>query len=200
MDTLPLNSIAVPTLLMAIGLFFFIRASVKDRTESIALASDRPPEQLSVQLKQYFTERAYRPVGFDAEKNQVTFEGRVGASVFLAVFLSLLAAIGFSCVALVLMSLIPAVSNLAFVLVLLSPLAGWFYWRNANRTERVAVTVRTVVPLSSQTHSDKTTSDRREESDVGGSLAIAIGHRDELIALRQALPDLKPTETAAEMS
>ncbi|MFO8041439.1 MAG: cofactor assembly of complex C subunit B, partial [Sodalinema sp.] len=46
MDTLSLNSIAIPTFLMAVGLFFFIRASVKDRTEVLHLGSNHPPEAL----------------------------------------------------------------------------------------------------------------------------------------------------------
>lgn len=186
MDTLPLNSIAVPTLLIAVGLFFFIRASVKDRTEAMQLTSDRPPEELSAQLKQYFCQRAYQPVDFDPQTNQVVFEGRVGASIFLAVFLSVLAAVGFLCVGLVLSALVPTLSNVAFVLVVLSPLAGVFYWRNANRLERVSVKV--------EASPNKSTPDR----EIGGSIAVTIGHRDELAALQRAFPQLQVAEPTAE--
>ena len=51
MDTVSLNSIAVPTLLMAVGLFFFIRASVKDRTEVLSLECDRPPRMALTSVK-----------------------------------------------------------------------------------------------------------------------------------------------------
>ncbi|NMG57725.1 cofactor assembly of complex C subunit B [Geitlerinema sp. P-1104] len=183
MDTVSLNSIAVPTLLMAVGLFFFIRASVKDRTEVLSLASDRPPESLSRQLKDYLCERSYRVAGFDPEQNCVTFEGKVRASWFLAIFLSFLAAIGFLCVALVLATLIPRLSQGIIALVFLSPLAGVFYWQRANRREQVLVTVK---------DEEKTSPMRNAE----GSLATIVGHRDELAALQRAMPDLQPTSMA----
>ncbi|MCC5899642.1 MAG: cofactor assembly of complex C subunit B [Phormidium sp. BM_Day4_Bin.17] len=179
MDTLSLNSIAIPTLLMAVGLFFFIRASVKDRTEVLSLASDRPPEWLSRQLKDYLCERRYRVAGFDPQENRVTFEGEVRASWFLAIFLSFLAAIGFLCVALVLATLIPNLSEGIIALVFLSPLAGVFYWQRANRLEQVLVTVE---------EEQKTSPMRNAE----GSLATIVGHRDELAALQRAMPDLQP--------
>ena len=85
--------------------------------------------------------RSYRVVGFDPQENRVTFEGEVRASWFLAIFLSFLAAIGFLCVALVLATLIPSLSQGIIALVFLSPLAGAFYWQQANRREQVLVTV-----------------------------------------------------------
>lgn len=182
MDTLSLNSIAIPTLLMAVGLFFFIRASVKDRTEVLHLRSDRPPESLSSQLKDYLCQRRYQVVGFDPLDNRVTFEGNVRASWFLAIFLSLLAAIGFLCIALVLGILIPSLSQGIMALVLLSPLAGVFYWKQANRREQVSLTVEADI-------TDKKNSPKPEAE---GSIATIIGHRDELAALRRAMPDLQP--------
>lgn len=182
MDTLSLNSIAIPTLLMAVGLFFFIRASVKDRTEVLCLGSHHPPEVLSSQLKDYFCQRRYQVVGFEPESQRVTFEGNVRASWFLAIFLSLLAAVGFLCIALVLATLIPSLSQALMALVLLSPLAGVFYWKQANRREQVSLTVEA-------DDTDKKTSPKPE---VEGSIATIVGHRDELTALRRAMPDLQP--------
>jgi hypothetical protein len=183
MDTLSLNSIAIPTLLMAVGLFFFIRASVKDRTEVLHLASHRPPEDLSSQLKDYLCQRRYQVTGFNPEDNRVTFEGNVRASWFLAIFLSFLAAIGFLCVALVLATLIPSLSQGIIALVFLSPLAGVFYWKQANRREQVSLTVK-----AAENSDEKTPPNPEAE----GSIAMIIGHRDELAALQRAMPDLQP--------
>ncbi|WP_254721882.1 cofactor assembly of complex C subunit B [Kovacikia minuta] len=63
------------TLLLAVGLLFFIRASVKDRTESVRLMSEQPEESIWLQLQQYFTQRAYRVQLSDAENHQVMFGG-----------------------------------------------------------------------------------------------------------------------------
>lgn len=168
---------------MAVGLFFFIRASVKDRTEVLHLGSNHPPEALSSQLKDYLCQRRYQVVGFDPEDNRVTFEGNVRASWFLAIFLSLLAAVGFLCVALVLATLIPSLSQGIIALVLLSPLAGVFYWKQANRREQVSLTVKAT------DNSDEKTSPKLEAE---GSIATIVGHRDELAALQRARPDLQP--------
>ena len=101
------------------------------------------------------------------------------ASWFLAIFLSFLAAIGFLCVALVLATLIPSLSQGIIALVFLSPLAGAFYWQQANRREQVLVTVS----------EEEKTSPRHSAE---GSLATIIGHRDELAALKRAMPELQP--------
>ncbi|MBO9999670.1 MAG: cofactor assembly of complex C subunit B [Cyanobacteria bacterium SID2] len=176
------TSIAIPTLLMAVGLIFFIRAASKDRTEEARWSVDRSPEDLSSQLKQYFTERGYRPVAFDAQENRVTFEGRVRASGFLAVFLSILAAIGLLCVALVFSTLVPQLSNASVSIVALSPLAGWFYWKTASRIERVS-TIVNAAPNGNLAER---------------SFVTVSSHRDEIAALKQALPERSSTELLQE--
>lgn len=84
------------------GLFFFIRASAKDRTERIKLTSRESIDQLLSQLQVYFTQRAYHISSVDLQHQTVTFEGFVSPSWFLAIFLSGLAAIGLFCFSLVL--------------------------------------------------------------------------------------------------
>jgi hypothetical protein len=161
------------TLLMMVGLFFFIRASTKDRTEEANLVSEQPEESLLDQLRQYFGERAYRVAAVDSVTNQVTFEGRVRPSLFLAIFLSSLAAIGMLCLVLVLSMVLPQ-SNLWFGLLLLSPLAGVFYWKGSDRTEQVLLRVRS-------------------SDDSGKSMILVKAHRDELAELQRAL-SLKAAE------
>jgi Flp pilus assembly protein TadB len=170
MQTSILTSTAFLTLLLAAGLFFFIRASAKDRTEVARLVAEQPEEALLEQLQNYFVQRAYQLKAVDAAKNQVTFEGAVRPSLFLAIFLSLLAAIGIFCLLLVVSFLVPDGGNWLFLLVLFAPAAGLFYWRRAGRLEQVLLRVN---PLAEEGHPK--------------SLLTVTAHRDELAELRQAL-------------
>lgn len=177
MNTAILPSTLLLTLLLSVGLFFFIRASVKDRTQEVKLVSEQAEDSLIAQLQQYLQERSYRVKRVDAEHNRVTFEGFVRPSLFLAIFLTLLAALGILCLALVLSLLFPSLSAIFLGLVLLSPAAGVFYWKRAARSEQVSL-------LLEATKSEKLQSQ---------SQITIIAHRDELIELQRALK-LKPCE------
>ena len=157
------------TLLMMIGLFFFIRASVKDRTTQIQLIPSESEDILLKKLQSYFEARAYQLVAVDADKQKITFRGFVQPSLFLAILLSFLAGVGLSCLALVLLLLFPNpnINNFFWLLVLLAPLAGLFYWRKAGRWEEILLQV-----ISNQ-------SDR--------NLIGVTAHRDELIQLQANL-------------
>ncbi|MDX2099294.1 MAG: cofactor assembly of complex C subunit B [Leptolyngbyaceae cyanobacterium bins.59] len=170
METTAIVSTFVMTLLMMVGLFFFIRASVKDRTESVTLLSEQAEASLLDQLKQYFAQRAYRVVAINADQNEVTFEGFVRPSLFLAVFLSILAALGTLCLALVLVMLFSGIPY-PFVLVLVSPLAGIFYWKKAGRMEKVALKIN----------------EPSTESSKLGTLIQVTAHRDEVSELQRLL-------------
>ncbi|MEB3118392.1 MAG: cofactor assembly of complex C subunit B, partial [Limnothrix sp.] len=68
------------TVLMLIGLVFFIRASAKDRTELACYIPETIPEtELRDRLRGYFSGRSYRLVNRDADNDRVTFEGLVAA-------------------------------------------------------------------------------------------------------------------------
>ncbi|WP_088893453.1 cofactor assembly of complex C subunit B [Leptolyngbya ohadii] len=175
MQTSILSSTALLTLLLAVGLFFFIRASTKDRIEVAKLMSDQSEESLLDGLKQYFGDRAYRVIALDAEQNQVTFEGFVRPSLFLAIFLSSLAAIGIFCLVLVLSYLFPNAGNVLLLLLLLAPGAGVFYWKKSARLEQVAVKVEP----------DQVNQPHR--------FLTVTGHRDELAELQRSL-NLKAAE------
>jgi type IV secretory pathway VirB3-like protein len=170
MDTAILPSTFLLTLLLSVGLFFFIRAATKDRTETVQLLSEQEETALMTKLKEYFRSRSYRVVGLDQEKNQVIFEGFVQPSWFLAIFLSFLAFIGLVCLSLVLSMLFPDYSQLLIVLVLLSPLSGWFYWQKAGRLEKVSLQIK---------------ADPSEQPPL--TKLTVTAHRDELIELRRAL-------------
>lgn len=175
MNTTILSSTFLLTLLLAIGLFFFIRASVKDRTQQVQLLSCEPEESLLTRLQQYFDRRAYRVAAVDAATNQVTFQGFVRPSWFLAIFLTTLAACGILCLSLVLSLLYPKLSSVFLGLILLAPAAGVFYWNKAGRSEQVLLKVEAMP----------------EPDTDSQSLITVTAHRDELIELQQALK-LKP--------
>lgn len=170
-----LTSTALLTVLLSVGLFFFIRASTKDRIEVAKLLSEQQGEPLLEQIQQYFVQRAYRLTAVDATKNRVTYEGLVRPSLFLAVFLTLLAAVGILCLTLVLSLLFPDAARLLPVLTVFAPIAGIFYWRKSMRPEQVSLQVEFL-------------SDRPDQS-----LLTVTAHRDELAELRQSL-GLKPVE------
>lgn len=170
-----ISSTLLLTILVTIGLLFFIRGSVRDRTEQAQLVTGEQEDSLLPKLNQYFQQRAYKVISVDTDSNRVTFEGFVRPSWFLAIFLTVLAAIGFFCIALVLSVLYPSTGNMILGLVVFSPLAGVFYWRGAGRVERVLLQVETIEQGENQ----------------GNSLLTVTAHRDELTQLTQAL-SLKP--------
>ncbi|MBE9191148.1 cofactor assembly of complex C subunit B [Gloeocapsopsis crepidinum LEGE 06123] len=172
MSVTSLASTLVLTLLLAVGLFFFIRASVKDRTQEVTLVFEQEETSMFDQLQQYFAHRSYRVATIDSAQNQVTYEGFVKPSIFLAIFLTLLAAIGILCLALVWSLLFPGLSSLFLVLVLLSPVAGIFYWKKAGRPERV------LLKLPNQSN--------ELPHELQNQITV-VAHRDELIELQRSL-------------
>ncbi|HIK46883.1 MAG TPA: cofactor assembly of complex C subunit B, partial [Leptolyngbyaceae cyanobacterium M65_K2018_010] len=91
-------------------------------------------------------------------------------SGFLAGFLTLLAAVGLLCLALVLASLFPGLGLTFLALTLLAPAAGWFYWQRAGRVEQVQVELRSGLA----------------DSPGEAESLVVTAHRDELLALRHA--------------
>jgi Cofactor assembly of complex C subunit B len=170
MDTAILPSTLLLTLLMMVGLLFFIRASTKDRTEVAQLVSEQDEATLMPKIKEYFQARSYRVAAVDSKQNQVTFEGNVRPSWFLAVFLTLLAASGTLCLSLVLSLLFPDLGNVFLGLVLLSPLSGVFYWKKSGRLEKVSL---------------KLEAGKNEQASY--SKITVIAHRDELFELQRLL-------------
>ena len=165
-----LTSTLVLTLLLAVGLFFFIRASTKARIEQMVLETSESEAVLLPKLQVYFTDRAYRIAAVDRDTDIVTFEGLVRPSVFLASLLTGLAAIGALCVSLVLSMLFPDVSKLWWgLLLLVAPLAGWFYWQGSSRTEQVRLKVEA------------------QDGEPSPTVIKISGHRDELAVFQETL-------------
>jgi Cofactor assembly of complex C subunit B len=163
---------------MFVGLFFFIRASVKDRTQIMSFALEPQSTLVLDQLNAYFLQRTYQITSKNPDQNRMTYEGVVRPSLFLAFFLTLLAAIGALCLSLVLFMLLPSASRAVFLPVVLAPLAGWFYWRKAKRPEQVILKVEQLAIAGA---SDSQT------------VVKVSAHRDELIELQRVL-NLTPIE------
>ncbi len=153
-----------------VGLFFFIRASVKDRIQQLQLVTEESVESLLPTLQQYFSQRAYQVASSEAQNNLVIFQGFVQPSLFLAVFLTVLAACGLLCFAVVLSFLFPDSGGLFLLLTILAPVSGIFYWRKSGRIEEVALKVE------------------KNDSNDQQTIVTVTGHRDELAQLKQAWP------------
>ena len=95
------------TVLLAIGLVFFLRAASKDRTTVVDVMSPQPPLTVLDGLSAWLEARGWSRDGGDAERQVLRFKGKVASSQPLAVLLSLLAAIGSACFGLVLRQLSP---------------------------------------------------------------------------------------------
>lgn len=148
---------------------------MRDRTQQAEFAAVGSEDWLLGQLQDYFSGRAYQVTSLDAAQNQVTFEGFVRPSWFLAIFLTLVAAVGFSCLALVLSIILPVGGSWLFLLTLLAPVAGWFYLKGASRIERVLLQVCSTGEVEGEP----------------SFLITVTAHRDELRQLKTNLPFLK---------
>ena len=78
------------TLLLAIGLAFFLRAASKDRTTVIEISSPLTPIEVLNGITNWLESRGWRNEAVDAERKLLKFNGNVSFSPVLAVFLSIL--------------------------------------------------------------------------------------------------------------
>lgn len=171
--TLTIPSTLLLTLLSAIGLVFFIRASVKDRREIRDIQLPFSPPDAFTYLLKHFQGRAYRVIQQDPDTQTVVLQGFVPPSPFLGLFLTLLAAIGLFSLGLVLSITVPVAHNGWYGLALLSPAAGLFYWQKAGRTEQISIRPQSI--------SDAVT------------IARVEAHRDELRILEESLQTGDPS-------
>lgn len=161
-------------LLLMVGLFFFVRASTKDRTERKDWLADKPGDEVLSQVESFLTGRSYRITEVKPEEAKVVFEGLVRPSLGLAILLVSMVALGLMALSIVLSMTLPGIGPKFILLVLISPLAGFFYWRGAERIETVVVQVAEVASSD-------------QSLDIHTKLRISA-HRDELLALQSAIP------------
>jgi hypothetical protein len=156
------------TLLLAIGLVFFLRAASKDRTTTVEVRSSKPPLEVLPRLSEWLQQRGWQTEFSDPEQRTMRFRGQVSSSLPLAVLLSVLGGLGAGCLGLVLRQLLPQLAWWPLLLIGLGPLAGLLYRRRASRDETVEL--------------------RLVSHDLATGSALRLrAHRDELIALELEL-------------
>ena len=157
------------TILLAIGLGFFLRAASKDRTTIVDVQSPLPPLEVLKGISSWLEERGWKKNGGNVEEKLLIFSGNVASSVFLVIFLSCLGGVGSACLGLVLIQLYPSLSWWPLLLAVIgAPLAGIIYRIKSKREESLEVKL-----LSS------------DISDI--SILRIKAHRDELIAIQLEL-------------
>jgi hypothetical protein len=164
-----LISTLVLTLLLGIGLVFFLRAASKDRTTVVDVHSPRPALEVLEGLSDWLTARGWSTEAGDPDRQVLRFRGQVSASWPLALLLSLLGGVGAASLGLVLCQLLPNLAPWPVGLALIGPLAGLIYRRRASRSECLELRL---LPNS--------------ESAPGSNLRLRA-HRDELIAIEKEL-------------
>ena len=163
-----LASTLLLTLLLAVGLVFFLRAASKDRTTVVEVRSSRPPLEVLPGIADWLQQRGWVAEASEPDQRLLRFRGQVQASGTLALLLSALGGVGAGCLGLVLRQLLPALAWWPLLLIGLGPLAGLLYRRRAARAE--------TVELRLISHDQAT-----------GSALRLRAHRDELIALEQEM-------------
>ncbi len=163
------SSVLLLTILLAIGLVFFLRAASKDRTTVVDVCSPLPPLEVLNGVSVWLEGRGWKSDGGDADRQVLRFQGNVASSGLLAVLLSMFGGLGSACLALVIRQLYPSLDWWPFLLVLLGgPAAGFIYRRRAARIESFELRL-----ISS--------------ADTEQSTLRIRAHRDELIAMELEL-------------
>ena len=127
------------TILLAIGLAFFLRAASKDRTTVVNISSPLQPLPVLEGLSTWLEERGWRGEGGDADRRILKFNGTVSSSPALAIFLSVLCGLGGACLGLVVFQLYPGLSWWPLILAGLGPFAGVFYSTRSSRQESLEI-------------------------------------------------------------
>jgi len=167
-----LNSTLLLTILLSIGLFFFLRASSKDRTTVVEITSSRKPIEVLDVMYEWLNLRGWQQTGGDFEQRVLIFKGQVVSSKFLAIFLSFLGGFGSCALGLVIIQIYPNLGWWPILLGLIGgPLSGMIYFKKSAREEKFEL------KLISNDNDDEITAMRLR------------AHRDELISLENELSD-----------
>ena len=131
-----LNSTLLLTILLFIGLFFFLRASSKDRTTTVEVTSSKKPVEVLNLICNWLTLRGWKQIGGDTDKQILSFKGQVISSKFLAIFLSILGGLGSCSLGLVIVQLYPNLNWWPLLLGIIGgPLSGIIYFKKSSREE-----------------------------------------------------------------
>ena len=165
-----LKSTFLLTILLSIGLFFFLRASSKDRTTTIEISTETDPIETLNIICGWLKLRGWNQVGGNSEKKTLTFTGQVTSSNLLAIFLSVLGGLGSCSLGLVIRQIYPNLSWWPILLGLIGgPISGIIYSKKSKREETFEFRLL-------------------DEFDKSTKLRLRA-HRDELISLEKELQD-----------
>ena len=166
-----LNSTLLLTILLAIGLFFFLRASSKDRTTVVEISSSQEPVKVLNDLYEWLNLRGWKQIGGDFDQRILIFKGQVVSSKFLAIFLGILGGFGSCALGLVIIQIYPALGWWPILLGFIGgPLSGMVYFKRSAREEKFELRLI------------------NNDDDVMTSMRLRA-HRDELISLENELGD-----------
>ena len=169
--TYSLNSTLLLTVLLAIGLFFFLRASSKDRTTVVEITSSKKPIEVLNVMYEWLDLRGWQQLGGDFDQRILIFKGQVISSKLLAIFLSLLGGLGSCALGLVIIQIFPTLGWWPILLGFIGgPLSGIIYFKKSSREEKFELRL--------------TSSDDEEIT----SMKLRA-HRDELISLENELSE-----------
>ena len=170
--TYSLNSTLLLTILLAIGLFFFLRASSKDRTTVIEITSAKNPLEVLNVIYEWLNLRGWKQTGGDFDQKILTFKGEVVSSKFLALFLSILGGLGSCALGLVIIQIYPTLGWWPILLGLVGgPSSGIIYFNKSAREEKFEL--KLII----------------NENNLERTLMRLKAHRDELISLENELSE-----------
>ncbi|KAI3424720.1 hypothetical protein D9Q98_008109 [Chlorella vulgaris] len=115
------------------------KAKIKRKTYVVAGPGDKTGVPLDVRAGQIFDYFARYNYSVKERGEVITFQGTYAASASQASALILYTLVGLASTALVLSITVPQIGSGWYGLCLLSPAAGAYYWRNAERTEEFRV-------------------------------------------------------------
>eukprot|EP00210_Caulerpa_lentillifera_P001506 g1444.t1 len=129
------------------GLWSLIKRSTKSKIKRRSYLVAGPAKEGAMdlserakQISRYFLNYNYR---VKSTSDVIVFVGDFQSSLGQALQLVLYTFFGLGSIALVLSIQVPELGNYWYGLTLISPLAGWYYWTNAEREEEVKVKLAT---------------------------------------------------------
>ena len=166
-----LGSTLLLTILLAVGLFFFLKASSKDRTTIIDISSSKKNIEVLNEVCNWLKSRGWQQVKVNSDKKLLTFKGQVVSSKPLAIFLSFLGGLGSCSLGLVLVQIYPVLNWWPILLGFVGgPMSGFVYFKNSQREEIFEFKLI-------------------NENEINCTQLRLSAHRDELIAFEHDLKD-----------
>ena len=166
-----LRSTLLLTILLTIGLIFFLKASTKDRTTIIDIASPKKNIEVLNEVCIWLKSRGWQQIRVNSDKKILTFKGQVVSSKYLAIFLSILGCLGSCSLGLVLVQIYPVLNWWPVLLGLVGgPISGFVYFKNSQREEIFEFKLI-------------------NENQIKSTQLRLSAHRDELIAFENELKD-----------